>query len=255
MPLGVGLMADTMLNSLAKRPAARLVLRAAMIAAAAVTLAGCYQTHEVSETIPNDYRQRHPISIVEGERTMVVYVGSQRSGLTPVQRADVMAFSHAWRNEATGSVIIDVPANTPNARTAEQTAREIVSMLKAVDIPAGAIRIRQYNANDLSKVAAIRVNYSRVMAQAGPCGLWPKDLGPDADMLWEENRPYWNFGCATQHNFAAMIDNPSDLAQPRAETPAYSPRRSQMLEKYRTGQTTGALSANPNKGRITDVGQ
>ena len=34
-----------------------------------------------------------------------------------------------------------------------------------------------------------------------------------------------------------MVDNPSDLVQPRAETPAYTPRRNVAFEKYRKGDT------------------
>ena len=42
-------------------------------------------------------------------------------------------------------------------------------------------------------------------------------------------------GCATQRNLAAMVDNPADLVQPRAETPAYTMRRTTVMEKYRQG--------------------
>ena len=35
-----------------------------------------------------------------------------------------------------------------------------------------------------------------------------------------------------------MVDNPSDLVQPRPETPAYTPRRSVAFDKYRKGIST-----------------
>ena len=71
---------------------------------------------------------------------------------------------------------------------------------------------------------------------AGPCGLWPEDLGPSVlNPGYSENRPYHNFGCATQRNLAAMIDNPADLEQPRSETAAYTARRTEAFEKYRKG--------------------
>ena len=34
-------------------------------------------------------------------------------------------------------------------------------------------------------------------ADAGPCGLWPDDLGPTYDREHNENVQYWNFGCAS----------------------------------------------------------
>ena len=61
------------------------------------------------------------------------------------------------------------------------------------------------------------------------------DLGP-ADPNYTENQPYWNFGCASQRNLAAMVDNPADLVQPRGESPAYTARRSVAIDKYRKGE-------------------
>jgi pilus assembly protein CpaD len=54
-----------------------------------------------------------------------------------------------------------------------------------------------------------------------------------------ENQPPWNFGCASQRNLAAMVDNPADLVQPRGETPADVTRRTQVMGAYRQGQPTG----------------
>ena len=72
-------------------------------------------------------------------------------------------------------------------------------------------------------MATIRLNYPKISAVAGPCGLWPEDLGPSIkNKSYFENKPYYNFGCAYQRNMAAMVDNPSDLVQPRSETPAYT---------------------------------
>ena len=81
----------------------------------------------------------------------------------------------------------------------------------------------------------------RVVAEVGPCGEWPEDLGvapvPTLGTLPPsmENRPYWNFGCATQHNLAASVVNPEDLIQPRAETAPMAARRQTVIEKYRKG--------------------
>jgi len=50
-------------------------------------------------------------------------------------------------------------------------------------------------------------------------------------------------------------DNPADLTQPRGETPAYSARRSVVLDHYRKGEPTGTTYPNANAGKISDVGQ
>jgi pilus assembly protein CpaD len=94
-----------------------------------------------------------------------------------------------------------------------------------------------------------------VAADAGPCGLWPQDIGSSNFREHVENRQYWNFGCATQRNVAAMVENPADLAQPRGETPVYRARRTVVLDKYRKGEGTVSTNPDAGKGKISDIGQ
>jgi len=54
---------------------------------------------------------------------------------------------------------------------------------------------------------------------------------------------------------AAMIDNPSDLEQPRPETPPYTVRRSEAFEKYRKGTTTGTVYPEAEKAKLSDTGK
>ena len=72
---------------------------------------------------------------------------------------------------------------------------------------------------------------------------------------YSENRPYHNFGCATQRNLAAMIDNPADLEQPRPETPAYTARRTAAFEKYRKGNSTATTYPEADKAKLSDTGK
>jgi len=230
--------------------------RLATVAILAGSLAGCYTVApETTGAVPTDYRQRHPITVQEGDRTMQLLIGANRGGLTPVQRADVAAFAHAWKREATGGVIIDVPSGTPNERAAADSLREIQSILAAVGVPPETMAVRPYRPNDPKKLATIRINYPKMTAEAGPCGLWPNDLGPGDWSTHSQNKPYWNLGCATQHNLAAMIDNPADLVQPRGEVPAYTARRSTVLDKYRKGESTATVYPKEDQGKISDVGK
>jgi pilus assembly protein CpaD len=231
--------------------------RVAAVASLAAMLAGCYSAHQSVDDIqamPSDYRQRHPITLQEGNRTVEVFVGSNRGGLTPAQRADVLAFAHVWKREATGGVVIDVPSGTPNERAAAESLHEIQSILVAAGVPGQGIAVRPYRPVDPGRLATIKLVYPRITAEAGPCGLWPHDLGPADFAAYDSNKPYWNLGCASQRNLAAMVDNPTDLVQPRAETPAYEARRSVVLEKYRKGESTATNYPNENKGKISDVG-
>jgi pilus assembly protein CpaD len=229
--------------------------RVVALAAAAMSLAGCYTVKDTTASIPTDYRERHPISIREGERTMEVFVGTHRGGLTPAQRADVMAFAGAWRREATGGVIIDLPSGTPNERAAADSLKQIRSILAGSGIPPHGVNVRPYRPADPSALATIRITYPKIMAQTGPCGLWPQDLGPSADPAYQSNQPYWNLGCATQRNLAAMVENPQDLVQPRGETPASTPRRTTVLEKYRKGDIFSGNYPPDSTAKLSDLGK
>jgi pilus assembly protein CpaD len=223
----------------------------------AVALGACTHTDtEVTASIPEDYRLRHPIAIEEANRSIVVFVGHARGGLTAPQRADVMGLASTWLREGTGAIHVDVPTDTPNARPAAESLREIQAMFAAAGVPPRAAIVRRYRPEDPRFLPPIRLTYSRIAAVAGPCGLWPEDLGPSIkNKSWFENKSYYNFGCAYQRNIAAMIDNPSDLEQPRPETPAYTMRRNAAFEKYRKGTTTATIYPEAEKAKLSDTGK
>jgi len=83
----------------------------------------------------------------------------------------------------------------------------------------------------------------------------PTLLGPGAGIEYDTNLPYWNLGCSMQRNLAAMVEEPADLVQPRGESPAYTARRSVMLEKYRKGEDPTTQYRDNDKAKIADVGK
>ena len=222
----------------------------------AVALGACTHTEEAVTVTgyPNDYRQRHPIVIQEADRSIVIFVGHARGGLSASQRADVIGLAQVWLREGTGAINADVPVDTPNARAAADSFREIQSLLAAAGVPPRGIIIRRYHPEDPRQMATIRLSYPKISAVAGPCGLWPDDLGPSIkNKSYYENKSYYNFGCAYQRNMAAMIDNPSDLVQPRSETPAYTTRRTTAFEKYRKGTTSTTSYPEAEKAKLSDT--
>ena len=236
--------------------AAGLLLRAAFAVGCAIAVCGCNTDRQITgaPATPTDYRMRHPITISEQPHTLQLFIGANRGSLTPMQRAQVLSFAQTWRDDATGGVIIDLPVGGSNQRSAAHALPEIESLLAASGVPPRSMAVRNYAAPP-STFATVRVSYPRVTAQAGPCGLWPKNVGPSFNRAFFENEPPWNFGCATQRNLAAMVVNPADLVQPRAETPAYTMRRTTVMEKYRVGASTETSYGNPNSGKIANVGQ
>lgn len=243
------------LATIVKRRGA-IALRALAVVGLATSLAGCYSQHVAQQEppYPNDYRERHPITLKEREHTVEVFIGRNRGGLTPSQRADVLSFAQIWRRDSNSGIIVDVPRGGPTDRAVADSMREVRSILAASGVPDKAVSARAYRPSSPSLVV-IRLNYSKLVAEAGPCGLWPHDLGPSFDATYMENREYWNLGCAHQRNLAAMIDNPTDLVQPRGEAPAYAARRSVAIDKYRRGENPSGTYTGYDTNKISSLGK
>jgi pilus assembly protein CpaD len=240
-------------------PAPHRARRAAgALAGLALALGACTHGNDAVTTasIPDDYRQRHPIAIQEADTSIVVFVGQGRGGLTAEQRADVMGLAQSWAHEGTGAINADLPVDTPNARPAADAMREIQSLFAAVGVPPNGVVVRRYHPEDPRHLAAIRLSYPRMSAVAGPCGVWPEDLGTSIkNKGYIDNKSYFNFGCAYQRNMATMVANPTDLVQPRPETPAYGPRRDVAFERYRKGTTTTTTYPEADKAKLSDTGK
>jgi len=245
------LMIGTVENRSARCAAARLL--AAM--ACSMTLAGCFGAQQTARPIDFDYRLRHSIAIQEGPHTVEFFIGSSRGGLTGEQRADVLAFANTWRREATGGIVLDLPAGTRNEIAAANALHEVRAILSAAGVPPSAVAVRAYRPADAGKLATLKLSYPTMVAQAGPCGIWPDDLGPTPERAHLENIQYWNFGCASQRNLAAMVENKADLVQPRGEAPPYTGRRTTVLDKYHRGEPTQTMLPDKDQGKISDLGK
>jgi Flp pilus assembly protein CpaB len=86
------------------------------------------------------------------------------------------------------------------------------SALRQAGIPSRTVMLEPYYANG-DHAAPLHLSYLRAVAQGPECPDWSENVGRDP-----QNMPYPNLGCATQANFAAMVDNPNDLIEPRIES-------------------------------------
>jgi pilus assembly protein CpaD len=236
------------------------VAHVAAVALIGASLAAC-KTIETPDTIPYSYdaAERHPITVHEGVRTVELLIGMQRPGLTAHERTEVYGFAMNWQRDSTGGILIRIPVGSPNERAARDTVPEIRRILAEAGIPPRAIAVETIPGLNPPgapiRPPPILLQYPRMVANAGPCGVWPNDLGPGAGIDYITNKPYYNLGCSQQRNLAAMVDDPADLIQPRAEIPPYTARRSVVLEKYRRGEDTTTQNPNNEKAKISDVGK
>lgn len=207
----------------------------ALLASAALllALAACKPVDSqtvTGSTLPDDYRVTHPISIEEAVDTMDVPVGMNSQHLTAGMRANVQGFGLKFLNSRSAVIAIVVPRGSANARVAGWLANEIQDVLVGAGVNAKSIEIRSYRANKAEASAPIRIAYARIAAKTAACGPWHQSM-----MAGKDNANYEAFGCASQQNLAAMVDNPLDLLYPRAMTPADTTRRVGVLDKYREG--------------------
>ena len=126
----------------------------------AMALGACQHTEELTTSnvsAPEDYRLRHPIAVQEADQSIVVFVGRGRGGLSASQREEVMGMAQTWLREGTGGINIDMPVETPNARAARESLREIQVTFASAGVPPRAVNVRQYRPQDPRFMAAIRL--------------------------------------------------------------------------------------------------
>jgi pilus assembly protein CpaD len=219
----------------------------------AVALAGCAQKVDPfgqTAAVADDYRITHPITIDEQIETLDVPVSVDTAQLTGPVRANIAFFAQSFVKSGTAIIAVVAPSGSPNQVAAAGMAVEVEDALRRSGVNPRAIDYRVYKATADEKIAPVRIAFNRVAATTAPCGPWQDQMANS-----EFNRHYESFGCATQQNFAAMIDNPLDLLYPRGMTPADAARRATVLDKYRRGESfTSDLSKETGGAIATGIG-
>ncbi len=219
-----------------------------VVAGILTALAGCQTTNKLEPASPVSYTQRHPIQVTNDQVSMQVRAGKNRSGLTRAQRARVGSFVAGYKNTGTGSLRIKAPSSQVNDVQAAGAVAEVRRIMERNAIPRSNIRMVNYYPRNRRVSAPVILSYQRNAALASNCETWP-----EPSTLTYKNQPYWNFGCATQNNLAAMVANPRDLVQPRRSSPADAQRRDVVIDKYRTGEVTTAKRDESETGTVSDV--
>lgn len=224
-------------NSQLGRRQARVGAVGVAVALLAVAIGGCSNGLDPGGHVAGwtmiDAQQRHPIVVAEEPSHHSVRVARGSDGLSPQQRAGLAGFIARYRGgDTSGQLAIAVPSGSGNEIAALKAVADMRYIARDLGIDDSRIAVSPYRASG-ERDPAIRVSYTRYVAQAPECGAWPTNLGDDT-----RNLPYPNLGCSTQRNFAMQVANPADLLGPRTMSPATAERRDVRWDKYNKGETT-----------------
>ena len=224
-----------------------------IVLAGAVILAGCQtsQYPEIQETGSlRAFRatDRHPIVVEPGEVELNVEIPGFTRSLTPRQVDQIRAFLGDYTSLGEGELVVTVPSGTANEAAAMATITQIRNLIVGAGIPKTAIRYVPYGGAGPGSEPPIVLIYERYFANPSECGNWPRNLAHEP-----YNKPYAEFGCASQNNLAAMVADPRDLIRLRPMSPGDAERRREVFESYRRGNVTSADRSAEESGAVSEV--
>ena len=233
---------------LPRRSLLRPVGSAALVVAAAISLAGCGVDYASNDSVPpSDYHARYPIVLGQAPTALDVYpVGG---AIDQQSIANIRAFAQRYREFGDGRIAILAPAGERgrDARAIDQIRRALAgSGLR------GYVAVGAYPDADPTRVSPVRLVFQGLKATVpGQCGLWPADLASGSSIDGWKNDSYANFGCATQTMLAAQVADPRDLAQSRASGSGDVAMRLRAIGDVRDGKDPGT----DWKIKVTTIGQ
>lgn len=192
----------------------------------------------------------HQIQVTEGAERLEVAVSSSDVMLSQADRAQLQRFAGGYLRYGHGALVLSTPSGGSNADAASILANETRRALVDAGVSYAAVAGSSYDASGRAD-APIVVSFTRYEAHAPECApLWEQDLAHQSN-----NQPWESFGCATQANLAALVEDPADLLRPRAEDPRDSGRRDTVMDAYRAGEQTHATRSNDERIQISNAVQ
>jgi pilus assembly protein CpaD len=222
----------------AKRQDEAGMMRVLALACLGLPLAACGADRAVTGSLyPTDYRQRHQIVLADAPRTLDVFMAGKDGSVDPRQREDIIGFAREYKTSGKGSMTALVPTGPKYDAMAAHTLDNVRRALGQGGLGGGYLSVATYRPDDPTVTAPIRLSFTKFQAKvASQCGTWPDDLGISSGPETWKNRPYWNFGCATQSNVASQIADPVDLVRARPEGRIDTLKRLKAIDSIRQGK-------------------
>jgi len=211
-------------------------------------LGACASVPEPEGPPVASYADHHRIEVTETAERMEIPVAAGEATLSPGARAGLAAFAGNYLRYGHGALVLSSPSGADNADTASVVANQARMSLVESGVSYAAVAGSTYDAAGASD-APIIVSFARFEARGPDCTpIWEQDLGHQSN-----NQPWESFGCATQANLAAMVEDPRDLLHPRDSDPRDSGRRDTVLEAYREGDQTHADRTSDERVTISNA--
>lgn len=198
------------------------------------TLGACASIPAPTEPTPvASAADRHRIEVLQTSSRMEIAVAPGERALSPQAREELRAFASGYLRYGHGALVLTSPIGAENADAATLVAHEARMSLVDAGISYAAVASSSYDAGGEPRAPVI-LSFSRYEAQAPACApLYTQDLAHQSN-----NQPWASFGCATQTNIAAMVEDPRDLLRARGEDPRDGGRRATVFDAYRAGEPT-----------------
>jgi pilus assembly protein CpaD len=210
-------------------------------------LAACASQHSKPQSLADAVSSAadlHRINVEQSGERLDLSVAD--GTLSRENRAKLADFASAYLRLGHGDMVMSTPSGNANADAAAHLAQQARMTLVDQGVPYEAVAGSTYDASSTPD-APLVLSFTRYEAHAPDCRpLWEQDLAHQSD-----NQPWDSFGCATQANVAAMVEDPHDLIAPRDEAPRDGNRRAVVMDHYRQGQPTGATRSDDERVSIS----
>jgi pilus assembly protein CpaD len=192
---------------------------------------------------------RHEPTAQAAVQSLEIVVAPGQMQLGASERAQLRTFANDYLRYGHGPLALETPSGSANSEAASVVAADTRRALADAGVSYAAIAGSTRDAN--GEMMPILVSFSRFEAQAPDCApLWEQDLAHQSN-----NQTWSSFGCATNFNLAAMVEDPADLDHPRDMAARDSGRRDAVMDAYRAGEQTHAERSNDERVSISNVAQ
>ena len=187
--------------------------------------------------------ERHPITVDQQTVSMTVPVDPTLQGLPRNIHAELNAFLTAYRTRGHGPITVTAPSGSRRDRDAHQTAADVRQSLNDLGLAYADMQGATYRTTDAEPV--VIVSFTRYVASAPVCGVYSGEV-----MSRWRNLAAPNFGCADQHNLAAMVADPRDLSRMTPSAPSNGTAAAAAVRALVTFDENGAPAGRRWRRRV-----